>query len=77
MFGELEKVTCSGRTLALFRRLEDAAGDNLMADAEQAADEIDALGFLVSIDGRESQTCLDLQVMNAVDVCFKVSSSDE
>lgn len=73
LVGRLERVSCSGATLALFRRLEDAANQNLIHDAEKAEREIEALDLFVVLDGGEKRRCQNLQLMNGTDVCFKLT----
>lgn len=70
--GKLERVSCSGAILALLRSLEDAANQNLLVHVEAAQQEIEALGFLVAIEGRPGVfRCESLQLMNGGDVSFK------
>ena len=74
LIGELERISCSGATLALFRRLEDAANHNLIHDAEDAEKKIDALDFFAVLDHGEGRRCQSLQLMNGSDVSFKLEA---
>lgn len=68
----IERLSCDGTILRLFRELEDAANDGVLGLTDSIADRIDALGFVLALPGEALLLVHDLQVMRGDAVCFKV-----
>lgn len=69
--GILDRISCSGHLVALLRQFEDAANDNLMVEVDRIHGEIDALDLVVVWEDGVHARCVEVQLMNGIDVCFK------